>query len=152
MLCSNDDATEIRCIKDCDFPRHCHLQRDHGDSVANCSKGTAVPGDFPSSQQAAAHRRCQGRRRSHTSNGGLAAESRSVGRKLLLSRSRNARSPPLAVQMVSGTAPWIPSILANVVSGIDSSVSMGAAIAALGLWALVPAATGLATVTRRDVV
>ncbi len=60
--------------------------------------------------------------------------------------------PPLAVQMVNETARWVPSILANVVSGIDNVVGMGAAIVAIGIWALVPAAIGLVAVTRRDVV
>jgi ABC-type transport system involved in multi-copper enzyme maturation permease subunit len=60
--------------------------------------------------------------------------------------------PPLAVQMVSETASWVPATLANVVSGIDSAASVGAAIAAIGLWALFPAALGLVAVTRRDVV
>ena len=60
--------------------------------------------------------------------------------------------PPLAVQMVGETASWIPGTLANVVSGIDNTVGIGAAIAAIGMWALVPAATGLIAVIRRDVV
>ena len=60
--------------------------------------------------------------------------------------------PPLAVQMVSETASWAPSTLANVVSGIDSTTSTGAAIAAIGMWALIPAAAGLAAVTRRDII
>ncbi len=60
--------------------------------------------------------------------------------------------PPLAVQMVRETASWVPSTLANVVSGVDNGVSMGAAIAAIAMWALVPAAIGLVAVTRRDVV
>jgi ABC-2 type transport system permease protein len=60
--------------------------------------------------------------------------------------------PPLAVQMVSETASWIPGTLANVLSGIDGAVSIGAAITAIAVWALVPAATGLVAVTRRDVV
>jgi ABC-2 type transport system permease protein len=60
--------------------------------------------------------------------------------------------PPLAVQMASGTASWVPSTLANVVSGIDDAAGMGAAIVAIGLWALAPAAIGLIAVTRRDVV
>lgn len=49
-------------------------------------------------------------------------------------------------------APWVPNTLANVVSGIDNAAGMGAAIAAIGMWALVPAAIGLVAVTRRDVV
>jgi ABC-type transport system involved in multi-copper enzyme maturation permease subunit len=60
--------------------------------------------------------------------------------------------PPLAVQMVSETASWIPGTLANVVSGVDAGTGMVAAIVAIILWALVPAGVGLAAVTRRDVV
>jgi len=60
--------------------------------------------------------------------------------------------PPLAVQMVSETASWIPGTLANVVSGIESSVAIGPAILAIGLWAVVPAAIGMFAVARRDVV
>jgi hypothetical protein len=60
--------------------------------------------------------------------------------------------PPLAVQMVSDTASWVPGTLANVVSGVDNAVGVGAAIAAIGVWALVPAAIGMLAVTRRDVV
>jgi hypothetical protein len=60
--------------------------------------------------------------------------------------------PPLAVQLVGETASWIPSALANVVSGIDTTVGVGAAIAAIAMWALVPAAIGLVSVGRRDVV
>jgi hypothetical protein len=59
--------------------------------------------------------------------------------------------PPLAVQMVSETASWVPATLANVVSGTDNTAGIGAAIAAIGVWALVPAAIGLIAVTRRDV-
>jgi ABC-type transport system involved in multi-copper enzyme maturation permease subunit len=60
--------------------------------------------------------------------------------------------PPLAVQMVSETASWVPGTLANVVSGVTDVVGVGPAIAAIALWAIVPAAIGLAAVTRRDVV
>ena len=60
--------------------------------------------------------------------------------------------PPLAVQMVSETASWVPGTLANVVSGVDRATGIGAAIAAIGLWALIPAVIGLVAVTRRDVV
>ncbi|MDH3539003.1 MAG: hypothetical protein OEP52_03320 [Acidimicrobiia bacterium] len=60
--------------------------------------------------------------------------------------------PPLAVQMVSEAASWVPSTLANVVSGVDNATGLGAAIAAIGLWALIPAVIGLVAVTRRDVV
>jgi hypothetical protein len=60
--------------------------------------------------------------------------------------------PPLVVQMVGGAASWMPATLANVVSGIDGATGIPAAIAAIGMWALVPAAVGLVAVTRRDVV
>ncbi len=60
--------------------------------------------------------------------------------------------PPLAVQMVTETASWIPSTISNVASGIDNTVSAGAAIVAMLVWAVVPAAIGLAAVNRRDVV
>ena len=54
--------------------------------------------------------------------------------------------------MVSETASWIPGTLTNVVSGIEGATSVGAAIAAIGLWAIVPAAVGMSAVARRDVV
>ncbi len=60
--------------------------------------------------------------------------------------------PPLAVQLVSETASWVPSTVTNVISGVDGSAGIGAAIVAIGMWALVPAAIGLAAVARRDVV
>ncbi|MGI9647523.1 MAG: hypothetical protein ACR2OI_03295 [Acidimicrobiia bacterium] len=60
--------------------------------------------------------------------------------------------PPLAVQMVSEAASWVPNTLANVVSGVENTVGVGAAIAAIAMWALVPAALGLIAVNRRDVV
>lgn len=60
--------------------------------------------------------------------------------------------PPLAVQMASETATWVPNTLANVLSGVDNATGIGAAVAAAGIWDLVPAVIGLVTVTRRDVV
>ena len=59
--------------------------------------------------------------------------------------------PPLAVQMVSETASWVPNTLADAVSGIDQSVGIGAAILGIALWAIVPAMIGLVAVNRRDV-
>jgi ABC-2 type transport system permease protein len=59
--------------------------------------------------------------------------------------------PPLAVQAVSETARWVPGTLANAISGVDNTVSIGAAIAAIAVWALVPAAAGIGAVVRRDV-
>ena len=60
--------------------------------------------------------------------------------------------PPLAVQMASETATWVPGTLANVVSGINNEAGVAAAIAAIAMWAFVPAAVGLVAVNRRDVV
>jgi ABC-2 type transport system permease protein len=60
--------------------------------------------------------------------------------------------PPLAVQMVGETASWVPNTLANVVSGVDATTGIGVAIAAISMWALVPAVIGLVAVARRDVV
>ena len=60
--------------------------------------------------------------------------------------------PPLAVQMVTEAGSWVPGTLAMVVSGVTNVAGMGAAIVAMGLWAIVPAAIGLVAVTRRDVV
>ena len=60
--------------------------------------------------------------------------------------------PPLAVQMASESASWVPNTLADVMSGVDASVGIAAAIAALLAWAIVPAIVGLGAVRRRDVV
>jgi ABC-type transport system involved in multi-copper enzyme maturation permease subunit len=60
--------------------------------------------------------------------------------------------PPLAVQMVSEAMSWVPGTLANVASGVSEATSIGAAIIAIGIWALVPAVIGITAVTRRDVV
>ncbi len=63
-------------------------------------------------------------------------------------------APPLLVQLASGTASWVPGTLANEVAGVAVGTDTGvpAAIAALALWALVPALAGLWSVRRRDVV
>ena len=61
-------------------------------------------------------------------------------------------APPLVVQIVGGASNWIPPTLANVVSGVSSEVTVLAAIAALALWAGVPATLGLVSTTKRDVV
>ena len=61
-------------------------------------------------------------------------------------------APPLVVQLASGTASWMPSVLANVLSGTVTDVGQPAAFAAIAAWALVPAAIGLVAVQRRDVV
>ncbi len=59
--------------------------------------------------------------------------------------------PPLAVQLVRETASWVPSTLADVLSGIGGAVGVGVAILGMALWAVVPAAAGLVAVNRRDV-
>ncbi len=60
--------------------------------------------------------------------------------------------PPLAVQLVSDAASWIPPTLFAVISGVSTEVSLGAAVLAVVAWGLVPAAAGLVAVQRRDVV
>lgn len=60
--------------------------------------------------------------------------------------------PPLAVQLVTEALSWIPTTLFAVVSGVSSEVGLGAALLAVALWAVVPAAAGLLAVERRDVV
>lgn len=60
--------------------------------------------------------------------------------------------PPLAMQAIGEAARWVPNTLANVVSGTDNITGMGAAIAAIVVWALIPAAIGLIAVGRRDIV
>lgn len=59
--------------------------------------------------------------------------------------------PPLAVQVVTETGSWIPDTLTKVLSGVGDQVGVGAALAALAAWALIPAAAGLIAVERRDV-
>jgi hypothetical protein len=61
-------------------------------------------------------------------------------------------APPLVVQLANDTASWMPSVLANVVSGVGTDVSKPAAVVAIVVWALVPALVGLLAVQRRDVV
>ena len=59
--------------------------------------------------------------------------------------------PPLAVQMVSDAASWIPPTLFAVISGVSTNVSLWAALMAVAAWALVPAAAALVAVRQRDV-
>ncbi len=61
-------------------------------------------------------------------------------------------APPLIAQFASGAASWIPGTLAGVLSGVGNEVALPGAIAAITVWALVPAALGLVSVTKRDVV
>ncbi len=68
-------------------------------------------------------------------------------------------APPLIVQLIGDAASWVPSPLAIALSGVEpaaagapSLASPVSAIFGLAAWALVPAAIGLVTVQRRDVV
>jgi ABC-2 type transport system permease protein len=60
--------------------------------------------------------------------------------------------PPLAVQLLTDAASWIPPTLFSVISGVSTDVSLWAALTAVAAWALIPAAAGLVAVQRRDVV
>jgi ABC-2 type transport system permease protein len=60
--------------------------------------------------------------------------------------------PPLVVQLVNDAASWIPPALAAVISGVSTDVNTWAALTALLAWGVVPAAAGLFSVQRRDVV
>ncbi len=61
-------------------------------------------------------------------------------------------APGMAVQLVNESASWMPTTVLSVVSGVTTETSVGAALLALALWALLPAAAGLMAVQRRDVV
>lgn len=60
--------------------------------------------------------------------------------------------PPLIVQLAGDTASWMPGVLANVVSGTATEVTVPAAAVAIALWGIIPAVIGLVAVHRRDVV
>jgi hypothetical protein len=60
--------------------------------------------------------------------------------------------PPLAVQLFSDAASWIPPALNAVISGVSTDVSLSAALAVLLVWGLIPAAAGMLSVQHRDVV
>ncbi len=60
--------------------------------------------------------------------------------------------PPIAVQLTSGSASWMPSALANVASGVAGGPTLSAAILGLVVWGLIPAVAAVAVVQRRDVV
>lgn len=60
--------------------------------------------------------------------------------------------PPLAVQLFSDAASWIPPTLNAVISGVSTDVSLWAALVVLVGWGLIPAAAGMLTVQHRDVV
>lgn len=83
---------------------------------------------------------------------GIGAIVRNVGGAVTLTVFVFMVAPPLIVQLANGTASWMPANLANVISGTVDDVSVPAALAALLVWAIVPAALGLASTQRRDVV
>jgi hypothetical protein len=60
--------------------------------------------------------------------------------------------PPIAVQLASESATWVPATLLSVLSGVTTEVSVPSAVLAILAWSLVPAAVGLVSVERRDVV
>jgi ABC-2 type transport system permease protein len=60
-------------------------------------------------------------------------------------------APPVIVQLGDGAASWVPNALANVTSGVAESASVASAVAALALWALIPALAALWTVQHQDV-
>jgi hypothetical protein len=83
---------------------------------------------------------------------GIGAVVRNVGGAVTLAVFTFMVAPPLVVQLANGTASWMPANLANVISGTVDDVSQPAALAALAIWALIPAIIGLITVQRRDIV
>jgi hypothetical protein len=83
---------------------------------------------------------------------GIGSIVRNVGGAVTLTVFTFMVAPPLVVQLANDTASWMPANLANVISGTVDDVSQPAALAALALWALVPAVIGLIAVQRRDVV
>jgi ABC-2 type transport system permease protein len=68
-------------------------------------------------------------------------------------------APPLIVQLISDASSWVPSPLATALSGVtpeaagvQSQAGPVAALFGLAVWAVIPAAVGLLSVQRRDVV
>lgn len=60
--------------------------------------------------------------------------------------------PPMTGQLVTSAMSWTPTSLLARISGVGTQVSLWAALLAIVLWAVVPAAAGMAAVQRRDVV
>lgn len=83
---------------------------------------------------------------------GIGAIVRNVGGAVTLTVFTFMVAPPLIVQLANDTASWMPANLANVISGTVDDVSQPAALAALAIWALIPAVIGLITVQRRDII
>ncbi len=83
---------------------------------------------------------------------GIGSIVRNVGGAVTLTVFTFMVAPPLVVQLANDTASWMPANPAIVISGTVDEVSQPAALAALAVWALVPAVIGLIAVQRRDVV
>ena len=83
---------------------------------------------------------------------GIGSIVRNVGGAVTLTVFTFFVAPPLIVQLANDTASWMPATLASVISGVTDEVSQPAALAALAVWALIPALVGLVAVQRRDVV
>jgi hypothetical protein len=60
-------------------------------------------------------------------------------------------APPLVVQFLNN-ADWVPSTIANVISGVGEGPGLLPAFAILAAWALIPAAIAIGVVERRDVI
>ncbi len=87
-----------------------------------------------------------------TLGAGLGALIRNIGGAVTTAVLALFVIPPLAVQLFSEAASWIPTSLFAVISGVSTDVNPAAALLAVGAWAVVPAAAGLVAVQRRDVV
>ena len=83
---------------------------------------------------------------------GIGAVVRNVGGAVTVTVLALIIAPPLIGQLSNATASWMPSVLANVVSGVGNDVGQLAALAAIAAWAAVPAVIGLIAVQRRDIV
>jgi hypothetical protein len=60
--------------------------------------------------------------------------------------------PPVAVQLSTHAASWVPNTLAASISGVATEPAALAALLALAVWGLLPAVVGLVAVRARDVV
>jgi ABC-2 type transport system permease protein len=59
--------------------------------------------------------------------------------------------PPTLGQLAQSAGSWVPATLSSVLSGTAEDVSVQAAVAAILVWALLPAVVGAVSVLRRDV-
>jgi len=84
--------------------------------------------------------------------GGIGALIRNTGGAVVAAVVVLVIAPPLIIQLASEAASWVPDTLTKVTSGTADDVAMGAALAAIAAWAIVPAVIGLVAVQRRDVV